>query len=298
MANTLYKAKISPEVDIELWDGSTSTFTRPNSTGGTDTLNVLQYPGVDVLNKYGGQTDTQIDNALSGIGTTNLAYVWLAPGTWTISNNSDWSAYSNVTFVIPPGAVLSRGANTITFGGPIQAGTYKIFSGTGNIEIPPIQEINVAWWGVSTGESAANNYDFMQYAINALAATGGTVRWDLLPIGTYTIDDQLEMTMPNSRYLSRAGVVIQQSTAAKYAIYAHGTDSGNKDDHVGIQGFDIDMNSKHTIGIYCQYLNDSYVRDCYVENATATDSIVIEDSTDTVEGYSSGTAILEVQIFS
>lgn len=288
MANTIYKDVLSPESDLKLWDGSTGEFNRTNSSGGTDTLNVFQWIGVDVLNKYGARTDSAIHSALLAIGTSNKAVVWLAPGTWTISATRDWSAYANVVFVIPPGALLSYGAYGITFPGEIWAGSYKIFSGTGSIEIASIQDINVAWWGVSTAESAANNYDFMQYAVNALTSSGGTVRWDLLPLGTYQIDDAIEVTTSNTRLISRKGVVLKQTTT-NYIIYAHGTDASNKDENVEILSFDLDMNNQQEIAVYGQYLQDSVARDIDVANATGAnpDSVQFVSSTNCVEGYTS-----------
>jgi len=86
--------------------------------------------GVDILQVYGGgviRSHATIDSALTAIGTTDKAVIWLSPGTWTISANVDWSSYTNVTIEIPPGAVLSHGAHTILIGGPLKAGLYQLF---------------------------------------------------------------------------------------------------------------------------------------------------------------------------
>ena len=60
-------------------------------------------------------TQATIEAALTAIGTVNKVTLLLRPGTWVISSNADWSAYTNVTFKIVPGAVFSTGAFTITF---------------------------------------------------------------------------------------------------------------------------------------------------------------------------------------
>ena len=59
-------------------------------------------------------TQANIIDSLTAIGTSNKATLLLRPVTWVISSNANWSAYTNVTFKIVPGAVFS-GAFTITF---------------------------------------------------------------------------------------------------------------------------------------------------------------------------------------
>ena len=60
-------------------------------------------------------TQATIEAALTAIGTSNLTTLILRPGTWVISSNADWSAYTNVTFDIVSGAIFSTGAFTMAF---------------------------------------------------------------------------------------------------------------------------------------------------------------------------------------
>lgn len=137
---TITKGLIGKQ-DIRLWDGVTSTFTRTSSTGDyTLTLNRLDWPGVDVLSVYGGgvnRTKATLTSALTAVGSTNKMRFFLSPGTWTIDD--DLTITSNITLYIPPGAVLSVSATkTFTIEGPIEAGPYQIFSGSGTVTISSV----------------------------------------------------------------------------------------------------------------------------------------------------------------
>ncbi len=107
---TITKALIGEE-DINFWNGdpTQTTFTRLASLGGTQTMTKVGYE-VDVLRSHAGN----ISAALSTIGTVNKATILLRPGTYTISGDTDWSAYTNVTFKFEKGAILS-GNYAITF---------------------------------------------------------------------------------------------------------------------------------------------------------------------------------------
>jgi len=154
------------EEDIEHWTGTAvKTFTRTTSTGGSLTLTKVGYE-VDALISYGGcinYTQATILSALAAIGTTNKVMLLLRPGTWVISSDADWSAYTNVTFRIVPGAVLQIATGTTTtFGGPIEAGTYKIFDlvGTGKVLFGSgsVKDYHPEWYGV--GETIADDASF------------------------------------------------------------------------------------------------------------------------------------------
>src|SRR3990172_2617183 len=138
--------------DLNLWDGVTRTFERQTSTGGVLELNKI-YSVVDVLEVYGDGTDysdTAINAALARIGTTTKVGLLLQPGTWTISANTDWSSYTNVTFFIPPGAVISYGAHSLYLP-RLATGNYQILSGTGIVKIlPSVETIYPEWFGENT----------------------------------------------------------------------------------------------------------------------------------------------------
>ncbi|MHB8123115.1 MAG: right-handed parallel beta-helix repeat-containing protein [Desulfuromonadaceae bacterium] len=132
-AATVTKGLIGAQ-DFNNYDGVTNTFTRPSSTGGTLTLNKVGHE-VDALILYGSgvnYTKGTIDAALNAIGTTNKATLLLRPGTWVIDANTDWSAYTNVTFRIVPGVTVSYGAYTLNIPNP-EAGLYQWLSGTGAV---------------------------------------------------------------------------------------------------------------------------------------------------------------------
>jgi hypothetical protein len=133
---TITKGNIGKE-DMGLWNGTSSmTFERLASTGYTLTMHSVDWPGVDVLQVYGGgvaRTGGVISSAVTAIGS-NPAQLWLSPGTWTIS--ADLSIPSTLALNVPAGAILSVGAGqTLTINGPIIAGSYQIFSGSGTVTL-------------------------------------------------------------------------------------------------------------------------------------------------------------------
>ncbi len=118
--------------DIRMWDGSSATFNANSATGRPFILDKIDWPGVDVYAVYGSRTQAAISSACARIGTTNLARLYLSPGTWTISSDCDLSAYTNIYFYLPPGATLSVAATkTLTLYGPSNVVTdgngYRVF---------------------------------------------------------------------------------------------------------------------------------------------------------------------------
>jgi len=141
---------------------------------------------VDALYDYGNGTSfTQatIQSALTAIGVVNKTTLLLRPGTWVISSNVDWSAYTNVTFKIVPGALISHGAFTMSIPNP-DVGRYNWLSGTGIVTISGyVKEIYPEWWpGTDYGLQMTN-------AIASIANTGGKVR-----IGTGTATTPINAT--------------------------------------------------------------------------------------------------------
>lgn len=133
--------------DLKLWDGtSDKTFSRKSTLGGRDVLNCVGFD-VDVLTVFGGGTDyteSAINKAMARIGSTNKRRLVLNPGTWTISANV--TVTSNLTLCCPPGVTISVGSGyTLTIQGPIEAGPYQIFSGSGTVTISGVQIIHDQW---------------------------------------------------------------------------------------------------------------------------------------------------------
>ena len=128
---------------------------------------------IDALISYGGgvnYTQATIQSALTAIGTSNNVTLLLRPGTWVISSNADWSAYTNVTFKIVPGAVISHGAFTVKI--PIPAvGLYQWLSGPGLVTFyGRVLDIYAEWFGAA-GDLSTDDAVPLQAAIASGAAS-------------------------------------------------------------------------------------------------------------------------------
>jgi hypothetical protein len=96
----------------------------------------------------------------------------LATGTWNINNNL--TITNNI--IIPQGAVLNvASGKTVTIRGSLNAGLYKIFSGSGTVILASnIREAYPQWWG-ALGNGTEDDTIAIQSAINSLSSIGGTV---------------------------------------------------------------------------------------------------------------------------
>jgi hypothetical protein len=121
-------------------------------------------------------TQASITAALTAIGVVNKATLLLRPGTWVISSNADWSAYTNVTFKIVPGATISHGAFTLKL---------------------PNSEVFPEWFGTTDIAASLNS------AI-ACSVSGGTV--NAKAIGDVTFASQVTLNKP-IRLLLGAGTI-------------------------------------------------------------------------------------------
>lgn len=126
---------------------------------------------VDALISYGGgasYTQATIEAALTAIGTTNKVTLLLRPGTWVISSNADWSAYTNVTWKVAPGAILQIATGTTTtIYGKLVDGRHQMIAhvGTGIARFGPgaIERFRPEMWGAK-GDGTTNDGP----AINAM----------------------------------------------------------------------------------------------------------------------------------
>ncbi|MFA5340144.1 MAG: right-handed parallel beta-helix repeat-containing protein [Clostridia bacterium] len=197
---TVTKALIGEE-DINFWNGDSTqtTFTRLASLGGTQTMTKVGYE-VDVLRSHSGN----ISAALSIIGTINKTTILLRPGTYTISADTDWSAYTNVTFKIVNGAIISHGSYTVKIPNP-DAGFYQWLSGSGAVTFAGnVKEVYPQWFGAngdgSTDDTTAINAALASYKIVTIPKTAATylVTAPLTPISNQviTIEGEIKTAQP------------------------------------------------------------------------------------------------------
>jgi len=172
MATTIIKSLVGIE-DVAKWDGtSTKTYTRKSVAGGTLTMNKVMWPGVDVYATQGTADDTAISTAIAACGSDSVR-VWLSPRTWAISD--DLTIPSNILLAVPPGALLQVAAGKIlTIQGPIDAGAYQIFSGSGTVSITRVGAQYAGW-----ESGGADQWQFDSAEITTLTSTTITgVAWD------------------------------------------------------------------------------------------------------------------------
>lgn len=241
------------EQDLRRYAGDETTFTRPSSTGGTVQLNVIGYE-VDALISFGAggiYTSSTISKALAAIGTSQKATLVLRPGTWTISENVDWSAYTNITLKVVPGAVISHGAYTISWVGLLEAGLYPIFSGTGTITIADGSAtcVHPEWWDTSTATLTTA-------AINtAITTASGKAPVWLMEGKTYSVNGRIALA--SDTVLTGGGTI--QAAALGASVTAQGLLYGTEKDRVKIDGITIDCNptvQNHTM-LIAVYMQDS-----------------------------------------
>ena len=160
---------------------------------------------VDALATYGGGTSfTQatIAAALSAIGTTTKATLLLAPGTWVISSNADWSAYTNIIFKLPNGAVISHGAFTLKIPN-LNAGLYQVFSGAGLVTLSSVVTVYPEWFGSPVTDVQINQAIQSSPASNA-PTTPVTQGSPVFLSNAYTISNPI--------LLNREGVSLKADT--------------------------------------------------------------------------------------
>lgn len=121
---------------------------------------------------YGAGTTTgaTISAALTTIGVSDRVILVLTTGTWTISADTDWSAYSNVTLKFAPGAKISHGAYTVSWGGAIDAmPNQQIRTGTGAWTLSTnVPEVWVDWFGVNTTPGTTDMINAINTAANSI----------------------------------------------------------------------------------------------------------------------------------
>jgi len=184
---------------------------------------------VDALLSYGDGTaftKSTIDSALTAIGTTNKTTLLLRPGTWVIGANADWSAYTNVTFKIVPGAIISYGAYTLNIPNPsIPFGIFQWLSGTGRVTFSGnVSEIPPEWYGAIAGGSVDCAPAINQAGLSATSAAGSVYKARTVKFlgGVYLAKSTL-IFQPFVNYVGVRGATANSSLPYTTVTDSHGT---------------------------------------------------------------------------
>ena len=116
------------------------------------------YVDASAVNQAATTNPESIASLLAAIGTSKKATIVLdhtSSGnttTYTIGQNADWSAYTNVTFKIVSGALLQIADGvTVTFGGPVDIGLHTAFTrtttGTVVFGSGSVERVVAQWFG-------------------------------------------------------------------------------------------------------------------------------------------------------
>lgn len=174
---------------------------------------------VDALISYGGgtaYTKATIDATLTAVGTINPVTVLLRPGSWNIDANADYSAYKNVIFHIPNGALFNVDAlMAITLYSPenIKATpNQQIFTGAGTVVFSVPGVMFPDWWDINAIPGTTDMYAALNAAESA-CATGGTIKLDgaTYRVGTSLVmgsDINLDLSIPAAKFSIDTGKTI------------------------------------------------------------------------------------------
>ncbi len=157
------------------------------------------YPNPSEADQAATSTGGSIKDILTALGTSKKATIILGhtgasnTTTYTVGQNADWSAYTNVTFKVVPGAVLSHGAFTITFGGPVELSPGSL-SGAGLVTFADtsVSNVNPDWY-VGTDTQA------VQYAVNSCLAnyaSGDSKSIPMIVKRKYTLTASINIDRP------------------------------------------------------------------------------------------------------
>lgn len=187
MTDIITKGLISKE-DIAGYDGSTKTFNRKTSTGGTQANNYIDWVGIDVFAVYGARTDTAISNAIKDLDTSTQYKLFLDSGDWQIDTSISFASLPNVFFDIAVGATFSQvtGDETITFYSPenIIASPRQQITSVNMLAFANGGTVYSGWWG-AVADGATDDYAAIQAAVDSGATEV------LLPSGESLLSDVL-----------------------------------------------------------------------------------------------------------
>lgn len=197
--------------DVKWWNGVVRLFSRRISTGASIEMNMLGNC-VDVVEAYGSGTDRSdvaLLAALASIGSNKCIFV-LQPGAWAVDNNVTLPA--TVSLLVPHGAEITIGAAaTLTVNGPVIAGPYEIFKGTGTLAGSPLLQIwDPTWINAAVTDSTTKSYKALTLgntSVGTLASGNQTVTGNVTVSGTVTATTALSTDTISER-TAAAGVTI------------------------------------------------------------------------------------------
>lgn len=213
-----YKMVLKSSAGVTQW-------TMDSVSGITPTAQVYEVDALDYGS--GDYTQATITAALAAIGTTNKATLILRPGTWVISSNADWSAYTNITIKMPAGSLLQIATGTTTtIGGPFEAGMYQVLNcvGTGKI-VFGTRSINHAyphWIGVVPNDNTARVTNTA--LLEKLVAVGSGVNKVVFPatLDTWYFES---FTLPQKPIFLQGGATLRNDSGATLDFSPTGTNA-------------------------------------------------------------------------
>lgn len=164
----------------------------------------VYYANASATDQSVDANDNSIADLLAEIGTSDIRTIVCKQGTYTFSTTVNWSAYTNITLKIQPGAdfAIATGV-TITLGCKVEAGLQKWISlvGTGVIVFGSnsIKEVYPEWWGADSA-GVIDSATAIQSAINSIILSGGNIVF-----GTGTYDIGTTITISDQIHIKGAG---------------------------------------------------------------------------------------------
>lgn len=171
-------------------------------------MNVIYYADPTAADQGASGTRT-IKGLITAIGGTKNATIVLAHNsnstntTYTIGTSTTISA--NINLKVEPGALISvSSGKTLTVNGPVDAGLYKIFTGSGTITGLKIAEL--AWFGFDASAVAATNDAAITKALASSLYVSETRAGTFSISSTITINTAYQILhLGGSVYLSYSG---------------------------------------------------------------------------------------------
>jgi len=164
--------------------------------------------GTEQRECYAQWFGSDIDTVVSKLGSSEVDVIITKATTMTANTIIP----ATMRLVFQNGGSVNQGSNTFTINGPIEAGLYKIFDGTGTITfgVATVFAIPVTWFG-ATGDGATDDSVALQAAINAVNATNaGTV---FFPPGDYHFATGLTINQQAIRLVGSGGGVFDTGAA-------------------------------------------------------------------------------------